>query len=137
MADPEEGPGVPAPPPLFFRPIFWETGPSPYLRVWMTTPPPPPLISRSGSGTDFNVSECSTLSTHFSTCQALKAWFDLLRVNLYRNDLRRNKNYFELAGGSSYRSVSSISRVRSLILPEERGKMSAGSFSRTVAGNRA
>ena len=24
-------------------------------------------------------------------------------VKLYRNDLRGNKNYFELAGGSSYR----------------------------------
>ena len=33
-------------------------------------------------------------------------------------------------------SISAVSRVRSLILPEERG-MSAGSFSRTAAGNRA
>ena len=39
----------------------------------------------------------------FSTCQARKAWFELSRVNLYRNDLKGNKNYFELAGGSSYR----------------------------------
>ena len=31
---------------------FWRPGlPSPYLRVWMTTPLPPPLFSRSGSGT--------------------------------------------------------------------------------------
>ena len=32
-------------------------------------------------------------------------------------------------------SISGVFRVRSLILPEERG-MSAGSFSRTAAGNR-
>ena len=30
-------------------------------------------------------------------------WFELSRVKLYRNELRGNKNYFELAGGSSYR----------------------------------
>ena len=30
-------------------------------------------------------------------------WFELSRVNLYRNDLRDgNKNYFKLAGGSNY-----------------------------------
>ena len=27
----------------------------------------------------------------FSTCQALKAWFELSMVNLYRNDLKGNK----------------------------------------------
>ena len=31
--------------------MFLETFPPPYLRVWMTAPPPPPLISRYGSGT--------------------------------------------------------------------------------------
>ena len=31
---------------------FWRPPPSPYLRVWMTTPPP--LISRSGYGTAFS-----------------------------------------------------------------------------------
>ena len=30
---------------------FWETGPLPYLRVWMTPSPPSPTIPRSGSGT--------------------------------------------------------------------------------------
>ena len=34
-------------------------------------------------------------------------------------------------------SISTVSRVRSLILPEERWGMSVGSFSRTAAGNRA
>ena len=48
MVDPGEGSEGPAP--LFFsikmRPegpkkIFFETGPPPYLTVWMTAPPPP------------------------------------------------------------------------------------------------
>ena len=34
----------------------------------------------------------------FPTCQALKAWVELSRVNLYRNDLKGNENYFELTG---------------------------------------
>ena len=38
----------------------------------------------------------------FSNCKVLKAWFELPRVNLYRNDLKGNKNYFQLAGGLSY-----------------------------------
>ena len=36
----------------------------------------------------------------------LKIWFELSRVKLYRNeiaDLKGNKKYFELAGGSSFR----------------------------------
>ena len=33
---------------------------------------------------------------------ALKTSSELSRVKLYRNDLKKNKNYFELAGGSSY-----------------------------------
>ena len=33
----------------------------------------------------------------------LKTWFELTRVKLYRNDLRGNKNYFELEEGLSYR----------------------------------
>ena len=32
----------------------------------------------------------------------LKTLLELSRVNLYRNDLKGNKNYFKLAGGSSY-----------------------------------
>ena len=41
----------------------------------------------------------------FPDFQELKIWFELSRVKLYRNDLRGNKNYFELAGGSSYQAV--------------------------------
>ena len=33
----------------------------------------------------------------FPTSEALKTWFELSRVKLYRNDLRGNKNYSELA----------------------------------------
>ena len=32
-----------------------------------------------------------------TTCYALKTWFELSRVQLYRNDLKGNKSYFELA----------------------------------------
>ena len=39
----------------------------------------------------------------FNLKKGLKTWFELSRVKLYRNDMRGNKNYFELAGGSSYR----------------------------------
>ena len=38
-----------------------------------------------------------------ATFYRLKTWFELSRVKLYINDLRGNKNYFELAGSSSYR----------------------------------
>ena len=41
----------------------------------------------------------------------LITWFELSRVKLYRNELKGNKNYFELAGGSSYRGFE-LSRVR-------------------------
>ena len=41
----------------------------------------------------------------FPTCHALKTWFELSRVKLYRNNLKGNKNYFELTRGSSYRGM--------------------------------
>ena len=37
----------------------------------------------------------------FLFCHALKTWFELSRVESYRNDLTGSKNYFELAGGLS------------------------------------
>ena len=40
------------------------------------------------------------------TCYALKTWFDLSRVKVYRNDLVQN--YFELTGSSSYRGFESV-----------------------------
>ena len=38
----------------------------------------------------------------FDLARANKTWFELSRVKLYRNDLKGNKKYFELAGGSNY-----------------------------------
>ena len=57
VADPGEGPGGPAP--LLLdqneaqrgeKNFFGDRAPR-YLRVWISAPPPRPLISRSGSGT--------------------------------------------------------------------------------------
>ena len=50
---------------------------------------------------------CFGLLYFFLTCQVLKARFELSRVNLYRNDLKGNENYFELTG-----SRFELSRVR-------------------------
>ena len=47
----------------------------------------------------------------FPTCHALKTWFELSRVKLYRNELKGNKNYFELAGGASYQGFE-LRRVK-------------------------
>ena len=38
----------------------------------------------------------------FPTCHVRISWFELSRVKLYRNDLKGNRNYFELVGSSSY-----------------------------------
>ena len=44
-------------------------------------------IEYDGCKNNLNVSDYSTL---FSSCQALKAWFELSRVDSYRNDLNGN-----------------------------------------------
>ena len=49
----------------------------------------------------FDVSDFSTWF-FFLTCHALTTWFKILRVKLSRNDLKGNKNQFELAGVLSY-----------------------------------
>ena len=46
----------------------------------------------------------------FPACHALKTRFELSRVKLYRNDLKGNKDFLELAGGSSYRGSNYIKR---------------------------
>ena len=43
----------------------------------------------------------------FSTCHALKTWFELSRVKLYRNSPEGNKNYFDRVSGRF-----ELSRVR-------------------------
>ena len=56
-----------------------------------------------GSDSKFNVLDASTLFFKARFKTRLKTQFELSRVKLYRNDLRENKNYFELVVGSSYR----------------------------------
>ena len=58
----------------------------------------------------FNVSDFST-RFFVLTCHMLITWFELSRVKLYRNDLKENKDYFELAGGSSYQGFE-LPRVK-------------------------
>ena len=43
------------------------------------------------------------LTAFFRLITLLKTMFELSRIKLHRNDLKGNKNYFELAEGSSYR----------------------------------
>ena len=47
----------------------------------------------------------------FSTCRALENQCEFSKVKLFRNDLKGNKNYFELAGGSSYQ-LCELPRVK-------------------------
>ena len=68
-----------------------------------------PTTCQFNRNSKFNVSEASRL--FFPDFQGLKTWFELLRVKLYRNDLRENKNYFELVEGSSYRGFE-LPRVK-------------------------
>ena len=68
-----------------------------------------PATRQFNRNSKFNVLEASRL--FFPDFQGLKTWFELLRVKLYRNDLRENKNYFELVGGSSYRGFE-LPRVK-------------------------
>ena len=49
----------------------------------------------------FNVLDLSILFFFSELVNALKALFKLLGVELYRNVLKGNENYFKLAGGSS------------------------------------
>ena len=37
-------------------------------------------------------------AVQFRIVTCLKTWFELTKVKLHRNDLKGNKNYFELAG---------------------------------------
>jgi len=51
-----------------------------------------------------SMSWTSVHGVFFLSCHTLITWFELSRVTLYRNDLKGNKNYVELAEGSSYRA---------------------------------
>ena len=76
VVDLGEGPRGPEPSPLFLdqteaqrgKKIFLGDRPLPYLRVWMTVPPPPhphTLISRSGSATAKNMSPLQSNILYF------------------------------------------------------------------------
>ena len=58
----------------------------------------------------FNVSDFSTWFFSRLT-RAFNIWLELSREKLYRNELKGNKNYFELARGSSYRGFK-LPRVK-------------------------
>ena len=75
------------------------------IDLWKTTSASTSVYAYNTS--KFSVSDASTLFFFFRTfIQAVrKTLFELSRVKLCRNDLRENKNYFELAGGSSYQGV--------------------------------
>ena len=60
---------------------------------------------------EINLMFQTSLHGFFPTCHALTTWFELSRVKLYRNELKGNKDYFELAGGSSYRGFE-LPRVK-------------------------
>ena len=60
---------------------------------------------------EFNVSDPSTLFFPDFLRVSAQKWFELSVVKLYKDDLRGNKNYFELAGGSSYRGFK-LQRVK-------------------------
>ena len=49
--------------------------------------------------------QCSDWSMLFFSLSGSKSWFQLTRVKLCRNNLKGNKNYFELAGGLSYQGL--------------------------------
>ena len=48
----------------------------------------------------FSASNFCTVVHHFffSACHVLKTWFELSGVKLHRNNLKGNKNYFEVSG---------------------------------------
>ena len=70
------------------------------------------FTSKAVRGIIFNIFSESIQYTFFLlTCHTLKTWIELSRVKLYGNDLKGNKNYFQLTGGSSYRGFK-LPRVK-------------------------
>ena len=55
----------------------------------------------------------------FVMCLINKTWFELSRVKLCRNDLKGNKNYFELVGGSCYRGQNRYNKCMKEIQGKE------------------
>ena len=62
----------------------------------------------------FEINSMFRTSVHGFLPDLSRAYIDgssISRVKLYRNELRGNKNYFEIAGGSSYRGFE-LPRVK-------------------------
>ena len=55
----------------------------------------------------------------FSTCHALKTWFELSRVKLYRNGPEGNKNYFDRVSGRF--ELSRVRITKGKCMKESRG----------------
>ena len=64
----------------------------------------------------------TSVHSFFLTCHVLITWFELSRVKLYRNDLKADKDYFELAGGSSYRGFELLRVNYTKCMKEIQGK---------------
>ena len=62
-------------------------------------------VTTKNSHSCFKIKSMFWTSVHgfFPDCRVHISWFELSKVKLYRNDLKGNKNYFELVGSSSYR----------------------------------
>ena len=70
-----------------------------------------------------NVWDASMLDCFFfPNFYRLKTWFELSRAKLNRNDLRENKNYSEVARGSSYRGFALLRVNYSKCMTEIQGK---------------
>ena len=73
----------------------------------------------------FNVWDASMLDCFFfffPTFYRLKTWLELSRAKLNRNDLRENKNYSEVARGTSYRGFALLRVNYSKCMTEIQGK---------------
>ena len=59
----------------------------------------------------FEINSMSRTLRHSFFSRLVTCQFKSLRVKLYRNDLKGNKNYFELTGGLSYQGFE-LTRVK-------------------------
>ena len=61
-------------------------------------------VTTKNSHSCFKIKSMFWTSVHgfFPNCRVHISWFESSKVKLYRNDLKGNRNYFELVGSSSY-----------------------------------
>ena len=73
---------------------FCENGPSPYLRVWMTTPlPPPPLTWRYGSTTDVCMGGLKIVNTLNMSGIFIVLWPMTAKIRTCESAIRPQTNY--------------------------------------------